>query len=144
MNELGIQIEGLDNCITQLEGLPARIVKGAFGQALAAGAIPIVEALETRTPVDTGLLKESIQSEISISSEGKGGSLAVGFGKQGQIARLVEVGHRAVGHKPNKTDTGKVVQPHPFMRPALAASQQEAIEAFKTRLLASIEAGLKG
>src|SRR5579872_4066390 len=141
MADLGIDIVGLENCISQLTALPQRIVKHAFGKALAASAVPIVEALEARTPVDTGLLRSSIKSDITVSPEGKGGRLNVGFGKQGFRARMVEFGHRAVGHKPDKKDSGKVVSAHPFMRPATAASQEAATEAFKESLIKSLNDG---
>ena len=137
----GIDIEGIEDCITQLNALPPRIVKGAFGKALAAAAVPIVAALEPRTPVDTGLLVSSIKSDIAVSSEGKGGKLNIGFGKQGYVARMIEFGHRIVGHMPKRIDTGKFKDGKPFMRDATAVSSEAATTAFRDTLLASLDEG---
>jgi HK97 gp10 family phage protein len=125
-----ITITGIEEACAMLTAAPDNVVKIAYGKALAAAAVPIVEALEAATPQDTGKLKESIVSDIALDADGKGGVLSVGFsGNQGHIANFVEYGHRMIGHKPEKKDLGQV-QPHPFMRPAASVSADAAIEAF--------------
>ena len=141
MDDLGIEISGLEDCIKQLTSLPPRIVKGAFGKALVAGAIPIVEALEARTPVDSGLTKGAIKSDIEVNADAKGGKVSIGFGKRGFIARMVEFGHRSIGHRPNKKDSGKTVQAHPFMRIAAASSAEAATKDFEETLITSLDNG---
>jgi HK97 gp10 family phage protein len=141
MDEFGFTIEGLDNCIEKLRALPTRLVTNAFGKALVASAVPMVEALEARTPVNTGLLKESIKSEIGLDSSGHGGQVSIGFGsKESHIANWIERGFHLTSHEPDKKLI-KDIPAKPFMRPALAASGETAIDAFKTSLLASLEAG---
>jgi hypothetical protein len=112
-----ITVTGLEDTLKALTELPNRIVKHAFARAFAAAAVPMVETMTVRTPVDTGDLKEHIQSKIGINSDGKGGTLEVGFyptsititdagGKKhrrqdstaSSKARFVEYGHREVSH----------------------------------------------
>lgn len=145
-DQFTINISGIDDVCKNLTDMPQRLVKGAYGKALAAAAIPVITELEPRVPVHTGLLKESIVTDIFINSEGKGGNIKVGFygnsktGDQGYIARMVEYGHRMVGPKPKSVSWKRFreenhnrlgdVEPHPFMRPAAAASADAAIAAF--------------
>jgi HK97 gp10 family phage protein len=132
-------IIGLEECLANLDALPEQIVKNYFGVALTAAAVPIFQAVESRVPVDTGLLQSSLKTDIQLRSDGTGGNVAVGFkGKESSIARFCEFGHREIGHLPNKTDKGKVVQGRAFMRPALATASDAAIDAFQASLLASL------
>jgi HK97 gp10 family phage protein len=125
-----IKVTGIEEVCAWLKAAPKNIVKGAYVKGLAAAAVPVVEALEAATPQDTGKLKESIVFDIALDADGNGGVLSVGFsGEEGHIANFVEYGHRMIGHKPRKKDLGEV-KPHPFMRPAAAASADDAIEAF--------------
>jgi hypothetical protein len=129
------------------------IAKNAFARALTAATVPIVEALEPRTPstvfdgesfsfksTGKGTLSGSIVTDVAIDSKGRGGRAQVGFGRQGFKARMVEFGHRMIGHKPGLKDTGKVVRAHPFMRPAAATSGDAAIEAFTDSMRATFAA----
>lgn len=134
-----VKVTGIEEVCAMLTAAPKGVVRLAYGKALAAAAVPIVEALEAHTPEETGALKAAIVSDIALDAEGKGGTLSVGFsGKQGHVANFVEYGHRMIGHKPKKKDLGEV-KPHPFMRPAANDSADEAIEAFA----GSVEQSLK-
>jgi hypothetical protein len=140
--EFSINIKGIEEVTAALTKMPDRLVKNAFARALAASAVPIVEALKPRTPVDTGLLQSSIMADIQIDTTGKGGELAVGFGKQGYVARMIEYGHRIVGHEPKKKDTGKVVAGKPFMRGSAATSADASVDAFEESIRTSVESGI--
>jgi HK97 gp10 family phage protein len=132
-------VEGLEECLSKLEALPERIVKNHFGKALLAAGSEIFNAVQPRVPVDTGKLADALKTTISVDAEGKGGMVEIGFtGAQAGIARLVEMGHREVSHRPNLKDSGKVVQPHPFLRPAAATSKDSAVQAFEESLSASL------
>jgi HK97 gp10 family phage protein len=137
-----IKISGIEEVCRNLDGLPKSIVKQAFARALTAACVPIVQELNTRTPEDTGDLVDHLMTDIAIDSEGRGGMASIGFGKEGWKARLVEYGHRAVGHRPAKKDTGKMVQSHAFMRPAVAAAAEDAIEAFSESITKSVNEGI--
>ena len=139
-NEFEINITGIEEVCAALKEMPARLAKNAYAKALAASAVPIVEALKARTPVETGLLQRSLMADIQIDPQGRGGRVQVGYGKQGYVARFVEYGHRQVGR--GKKDTGKVVQPHPFMRPAAATSADAAVEAFAASIAESVESDI--
>lgn len=107
-------------------------------RAILADAVDLIRQeaarnIQANIKSDTGNLLASL-----ITREGKrskpnawtkaGGSVA-------PHAKLVEYGHHMVGHKPNLTDKGQMVQPHPFFRPALdsqrSAVRQRVIENLK-------------
>ena len=155
-----VTITGLAQVQMALTTAPARLVKNAFARALAAACVPVVRELELRTPVSaknelfndetfspiagtgTGDLKSALMSDIAINSEGKGGIGRVGFGKQGYKARLVETGHRMIGHKPGLKDLGKPVPPHPFMAQAAVAAADAAMGAFAEALIKALKADI--
>ena len=139
--EFAITVKGVEDTCKGLDQLPRSMVKHAFAKALAATSVPVVRALQARTPKLTGDLVEHITTEISIDAQGRGGRADTGFGKEGWKARLVEYGHRMVGHKPDKKEVG-VVAPHPFMGPATVDAAEASVEAFDESLQDSIEAGI--
>jgi len=143
-DEFSIDISGIEETCAWLTAAPANIAKGAIGKALTAACVPVVQALEAHTPVLTGSLEEHLISDVALDANGRGGQAQVGYGKQGYIARMVEYGHRQVGHKPKKADGGKPVAAHPFMRPAAAESGEAAIEAFGKSLQESLREGIPG
>ncbi len=143
-DEFSITISGIEETCAWLTAAPANIAKGAIGKALTAACVPVVQALDAHTPVDAGGLKEHLMSDVALDANGRGGDAQIGYGKQGYVARMVEYGHRMVGHKPKKEDTGKIVVAHPFMRPAAAESGEAAIEAFGKSLEESMAAGIPG
>jgi len=130
-----------------LERAPKNLRRVAFARALAAAVVPIVQELEARAPVaeypagmfsEPGSLQDHVVTDIALDEEGNGGVASVGFGKYGNVANMVEYGHRMVAHGAKHSDRmrnyegtllGEVVA-HPFMRPAAAASGDAAIEAF--------------
>jgi len=139
-----IEIKGIEETCEGLSELPKRLVKHAFAKALAAASVPMVKALEARTPKHTGDLAEHLMTDIQVDAEGRGGRVDIGYGKEGYKARLVEFGHRMVGHKPAKKDLGKAVQPHPFMRPAAAESAEASVEAFDESINESVDQDISG
>lgn len=155
---MDIKITGLDNVLKRLENTPSLLVKKVFYQALDRAAGVIAAEVELRTPEgEEGLLKENVITNVSIDTQGKGGSAAVGFSKaiserSGKpadlIAMWVEYGHAVVpprgsrrrGHTPVRGH----VPAHPFMRPAADAAAALAIEVFARQLseqIAVIEQG---
>ena len=136
--EFSVDISGIEETCAMLDRLPVNVAKRAFAGALAAAAVPIVEALEASTPVLRGDLKAAIVTDIFVDAQGKGGQASIGFGKEGHVANFVEYGHRMVGHKPGKKELGEV-QPHPFMRPAAASSGEAAIGAFAESVKQTVE-----
>jgi HK97 gp10 family phage protein len=123
------KIKGLAETVKALEVLPDKLVKKALRKALQAGGEVLGNAVMERTPVDTGLLRESVGLAVTVHNDASG-EANVGFGRQDYVARFVEFGHRIVGHKPNKKDTGKHVPARPFIRPAFDASKDKAVETF--------------
>ena len=142
-DEFEIHDYGIEETCAALDALQPSMQKAAIGKALAAGAVPIVSALRSRTPRLTGDLAEHIMTDIALDANGKGGTASIGFGKAGFKARMVEYGHRMVGHKPGKKEIGQVPA-QPFMRPTAAASGEAAIEAFSESLAESVDSGLPG
>ena len=138
-----INIRGIDETCDALTRLPKNVVKNAFAKALAAAAAPMVERLRPATPKHTGDLAAHLMSDIQVDTDGRGGNVSVGFGKEGYKARLVEFGHRMVGHEPNKVEVG-LVMPRPFMRPAAAEAAEESTEAFNESITESVDQGIPG
>lgn len=141
-----VRITGIEEVCAFFDAAPKNIVKVAFGKALTAAAVPIVESLESRIPsrnnlfdeesfrslegtAESGTLKDALVTDVALSQDGKGGVASIGFGKMGHVANWVEYGHHLVGHAPGKRQLGEV-RPHPFMRPAADSSADAAIEAF--------------
>jgi HK97 gp10 family phage protein len=130
-DELSLNVTGIDQVCANLDKLPDAIQKQVMAQALAAAAVPVAEALEAAAPVRTGKLKASLKTDLALAKSGKGGRVQIGFGKQGFVARMLEFGHRMIGHLPNKVEsTTSPVKPEPFMRTAATESMPKALEAF--------------
>lgn len=127
-----------------LTDAPALIVAKGFIKALKAASKPVDEVLAGNTPRGVltasteNTLAESQVTEILLSSDLKGGSFEVGFGKQSHVANLVEFGHEIVGHAPGKKRTGKRAIANPFIRRSFETSAPEAIEAFVDSLMETI------
>lgn len=143
MADFNITIEGLDETIAMLEQAPRNVVARGFLRAAQAGTSVIADELERNTPIkeedtggklDKGELRESVMIDTELDSQFRGVSSDVGFGKNGYVAYWLEYGHRIVGHKPNKKDTGKEVAAKPFVRQSADASAEAAIDAFTESL----------
>lgn len=134
-----IECEGADEVAKLLQqDIPALVVSRGLFVAGTAASEEIQDALEQTIPersmADRGddpdpLLKDSIKVEVTMDSRHRGISVDIGFGKMGHVARFVEYGHRMVGHKPDKKMMG-MVGPKPFIRPALKASSEPAMDKF--------------
>jgi hypothetical protein len=135
------EILGLDEVNRMLDTAPKEIVLKGYLKALQSGGDVIAGELLPRVPiqlresggdlvVEGGDLQGAMVVAVTLDSDALGGTVDVGFGKLGYVARFVELGHDAIGHKPEKKPLkiGKV-PPHPFMRPAAAAAADAAIAA---------------
>jgi hypothetical protein len=78
---------------------------------------------------------EHIEDALSVQ-EGKSATFASAFAKVFRKASpqaiWIEFGHRMVGHKPNKKDTGKYVTANPFFRPALDITRKDMLKEVRT------------
>jgi hypothetical protein len=134
--------------------LPASIVTVAFGTAMdqATGVIAgQVEQRAARLPdaSDTPLA-EHVITTVEVDSQNRFAVGTISFDSsadertgipQDLKALLVEYGHRMIGHEPNKeqiagpnTPGGEVV-PHPFLRPAVEDSWEQAVRVFGETLI---------
>jgi HK97 gp10 family phage protein len=142
-NSYSIKIEGLAELESKLQGLPEEIAKKLFRRALRASGQVIQKEIQSRAPVKTeesgprsnslppGALKADIKTRVTVTPEKGGGSASIGPSKKtAHVARWVENGHNIVGHRPNKKKIGKKAKARPFIRPALDASAQKAVETF--------------
>jgi len=162
-DEFSVHISGIEETLAMMAQAPRNITKHAFGKALAAAAVPVYNALNSHTPVmvdgsvkhdpPPGALKAHLFTDIEIDQNGKGGDAAVGYGKLGYVARMVEYGHRSVAHGATWNDRknnykgkllGAPVPPKPFMRTAAAESGEASIEAFGESLAQSFREGIPG
>ena len=136
---ISVTFEGLTDVEKALTEASPKLARRSLRNALKTGITVIQDAIDERTPVKTGELKENLQSSVSINKDLKGGRATVNFGDKGYIARFVELGHKIVvgGSKKNGKHIGDVA-PHPFMRPAYEESAEAAIEAFAESLSAGL------
>jgi HK97 gp10 family phage protein len=152
--EFAITVTGVEEVKQFLAEAPKTLVATGFLRALQAGGEVIRAAVEARTPVGGeklwneetfseiattgGALIQGLTMDVNLDSNFQGGIARIGFTReQAHVANWVEFGHRMVGHKPKKKLLGQV-EPHPFMRPALAESANAAIEAFGESMLETI------
>lgn len=138
MDNTVINISGIDEVEALLRNAPERLVRQAFRRALSAATVPVVQNLKPRIPERTGDLKQHLETKISIHADGLSGVARIGFGSEGWRARLVELGHRMIGHGPENKEIGEV-SAHPFMGPAASASGDAAIEAFTDSMRDSLQ-----
>jgi HK97 gp10 family phage protein len=136
-----VTVTGLREVQRMLTEAPRLVVSNAYLKALGAAADVLEAALYSAAPErDEGSrdenivhLKDAIVREIQLDSRFRGGTLDVGFGKEGFRALWVEYGHRMLTHDKRPTKLG-MVPPHPFMRPAFEACADQCIEAFALTL----------
>jgi len=158
VEEFDISVSGVGEACAMLDRVPKETARVGFARALAAAAVPIVEAVDVLTPVSaknelwddetfssipgtgTGSLKKALHTDVYLDSDGYRGVASINFGRQGHVANWVEYGHHLIGHKPKKKEIGEV-QPHPFMRPAAKASGDAAVDAFTETLERELVSG---
>lgn len=134
MNNISITIDG--DLEARLRSLGPELARRALREAIAAGGAVLADAVKERVPVRTGLLRESVETGVEISSQGNSGIASVAFGiEEGKIASLVEFGHHEVTR--SHLDAGNVPA-HPFLRPAFDESAIHAAEAAISVLVGSI------
>jgi bacteriophage HK97-gp10 putative tail-component len=142
----GITVRGIPEVQQNLKGFPRLLVLNCFRQALARAASVFEEELAVRAPEteystsseDRGHLIDSIMSDITIDTQGRGGRVKVGFGKKDMVALWVEYGHRMLSHSGKPIGT---VPAHPFIRPAFEAAADRAIEVFTETVQEYMQSG---
>src|ERR1051326_314947 len=115
-DEFEIEITGIEEACAMLDRVPKETAKVGIARALAAGAVPIVQAVDVATPVSekneqwdeegfreipgtgTGQLKSALHTDVYLHEDGFGGTASINFGKMGHVANWVEYGHRMIGH----------------------------------------------
>lgn len=162
---VSMSVEGLSETVAQFDHLPQVLVVLGLFKALEAGGKVIQDAVYAKTRiqlrdsggdllVEGGELRDALKHVTVVDSQGRGGFVAVGFGRLGYIANWVEYGHKLLTHWENKeayTYKGrkrvrkwgghefiKDVPAYPFMRPALEISAEAAIDAFAASLAETI------
>jgi len=87
---------------------------------------------------------EHIEDALAVQ-EGKSSTIATAFCKVFRKAApqgiWIEFGHRQVGHKPGKKDTGKYVTANPFFRPAIDMNRTAVRRTVRVGLQKLLEKG---
>lgn len=74
----------------------------------------------------TGKLEDSLRTKISRTNlRGVFGAWTKAGSRLAPHAHLFEYGHRIVGHRPARRDTGKKTKERPFYRPAVDAKRKD-------------------
>ena len=130
-------MQGLDEMQRKLKQLPKDVATVGVRDSLLVSADLFVEDAAARVVVRRGDLRRSIR-RFTTRHDKRNGFVRVWAGpdykRGGNAAHLVEFGHRIVGPKPNKTDTGKRARAFPFMRPAWDAKRMAALRAVRADL----------
>lgn len=97
-----------------------------------------IVALGGRLPLATKYPDAMHVEQVLTTQQGKSNRIASAWTKVltkfAPQAIWLEFGHRMVGHKPNKADTGKFVSPRPFFRPAVVTKRAAVRKAIRVGL----------
>ena len=153
----GIEVRGLMQLNRALEGLEKKAQKNAIRAAVRAGGRVIVKEARRRLPSEYGTLKKSITvkvlrgrptSQAAIVGPSTAGLTRAGKTKRpkndgwyGHIVEFGTLGSRrtplAAGTKRRrkyKSGLPKGLAPHPFLRPAIAATKNKVVKVFIVKL----------
>lgn len=140
MSETRIEIKGAKELYDQLQQLPAKIERNVMRGAIRAGALIIEEEAKRQVPVKSGALRDSVRVSVRAVRGRVFATIRAGNDKA-FYAHFVEFGTAAHEERPqgakslffaglNRTIVEHPgAQPRPFMRPALDAKAQSAIDA---------------
>jgi hypothetical protein len=141
-----VETEGIAETMQMLADAPRVVVANGFLKAFQAAGDVIVEVLASNTPVkkedtggvlEQGELLESLMMDIELDSQFRGGFVAIGFGKNGNVADWLDGGHRLIGHAPNYKNLGSVAG-NGFMRKSFDQSAEAAVDAFGESLTSTV------
>lgn len=128
MTTNGVELKGLRELKTALDGFTFEVQDKATLAALRKGATVIKKEMRLRVPVKTGKLKKSIGTRTK--KRGRSAKSVLVGARKMPYAHLVENGHaivrggKAFGHVPAK----------PFLRPAFEAQRVAAAGAIRDEL----------
>lgn len=138
-----LQVKGLAELHKALQQVPEQLEKKVLRNALRAGANVMKKAAQDRVPVKSGALRKSIKVKTSARKGRYRLKATISAGDEdAYYAHMVEFGTAAHIIKPAKKKSlffGGVAReqvehpgaaPHPFMRPALDAASEAAVNAF--------------
>lgn len=141
-----VQITGIDQVNRALTELPSLLIARVFYEALDRAGGVIAAEIAARAPEgEYEELRDNVIVVVGVDHEKQGGTALIGFSRAVSertekpldlIAYWVEVGHVMETHDHRKPKNGlQFVPPHPFVRPAFAASGDRAIEVFQEALI---------
>lgn len=153
-----MEVDGFDEVIRLLEGLPEKVGSDALRSAANAGASIIKAEVIVRAPLKKGILKGNIyQKHMDEISSVTSQTYHVSWRKVGEgdvpfYGAMVEYGHWYVPPKPDgvklklhrEQNRSIKVPAHPFLRPAYEAKKGAALKAMQDRLSERVSEALKG
>lgn len=148
-----IKITGIEEVCANLDKIARTFENRVVSKALDAAVVPVMNGLETNTPVGDDPTSGELKAAVMYDKEPieSGGVVAhVGFGEeQGMVAHWVEYGHRLLHMSEIEKDkllkiTKGRVPAHPFIRPTAEETAQEAFDAFAESIKQQVDSGLLG
>ena len=130
--KVSMDIKGTKELDQALRGLGAELGLKVLRSALMASAKPMVDDMQSKVPVDKGLLKKTIGKRSRVDKKGKSAPVVVKVGavrKGAWKAHFVEFGTPET-------------RAQPFIRPAVSKSN-EVLNLFKSKLARKIELARK-
>ncbi|MBW9332455.1 HK97 gp10 family phage protein [Herbaspirillum sp. RU 5E] len=152
-----MEVDGFDEVIRLLEGLPEKVGSDALRSAANAGASIIKAEIIARAPRKRGILADNIyQKHIEEVSSMTSQTYHVSWRKKGRddvpfYGVWVEYGHWYIPRKPDgitwkkhRADSKPIfVAAHPFLRPGYEAKKDAALTAMKDKLKERVAEALR-
>jgi HK97 gp10 family phage protein len=133
---IDIKLQGLDGLHAQLVEIGGNLAIKTLAKAARKAFKPVLEAAKRMAPRDSGALADSLR--ISVVKKGDGVAVGIVIGKA--VGKPGELPPKRRWHW-IEFGTAKQ-QPHPFLRPALAANASAVLDALAIELRAGIQDAL--
>ncbi|MFO7905802.1 MAG: HK97 gp10 family phage protein [Pirellulaceae bacterium] len=124
MIETSFNIEGGKELTRQLRALDKKMSTSILRSGLREGAKVVKTAAESKAPIDSGFLRDSIK--IKTKKRGNKITAIIGFVEDAYYGRFLELGTKNMAAQP-------------FLRPAIDENQRQAVDAAKMRMRKRIE-----
>jgi HK97 gp10 family phage protein len=141
-----MKLQGMEGVKGLMKGLPEQVQKKIARETLKKAGATMAQEVKNRVPVDSGALKNSIKTRISLKGKFQTVSIEAG-GKDAWYARLVEYGFNHTSHGKKKQDrkvtSAGFIQGRAFLRNSAAAKFEDVIASFEKDLVLAIDTAMK-
>ena len=120
--------QGIAELVAKLQAMDARLEAEVYPAMVRAGSVPVLAALRSEAPVDTGTLKAAMTTRV----EGYGRAAMSATGVRTRFGRMVNGKLRRPSKYIHLVERGTIhSRANPFMESAAALSQGSALDAMR-------------